>query len=81
MLVPEVLASIPEMGVLIDHVKPKRSGITNVGNTAQGFHNYEDSTRVTDINKHLLMRCAVIFLAPSCGFQINMTAFHEYARL
>lgn len=43
------------------------------------FYNYEDSAKITVINKYLLKRRAFILRDLSTGFQTNTTAFPEYA--
>ena len=49
-LLPEVLAKVPETGLLVEQVKPGGNGTTNDGNTARCF-----LTIITGINENVLM--------------------------
>jgi hypothetical protein len=67
------------MSLLVDKVPQEEVEPQTTKTPPFFFHNYEDSTKITGINKDLLKRCAVILQALSFGFQTNTTDFPEYA--
>lgn len=70
-----------EMGLIVDQVCPGGAGTTNDGNTARRFfRNYEDSARITGIDKELIRRFGVILQALASGFKIDVAAFDAYCQ-
>ncbi|XP_018361254.1 PREDICTED: uncharacterized protein LOC108759993 isoform X1 [Trachymyrmex cornetzi] len=68
-----------ELGLNVD--KPKvGSGISNDGNTARCFfEKYEQSVKITGIDQDIIHRFYVILQAISCGHDINVDNFRQYA--
>lgn len=68
-----------ELGLNVD--KPKASsGTSNDGNTARCFfEKYEQSAKITGIDQDIIHRFYVILQAISCGHDINVDNFRQYA--
>nr|XP_046477788.1 uncharacterized protein LOC124216824 isoform X1 [Neodiprion pinetum]XP_046477789.1 uncharacterized protein LOC124216824 isoform X1 [Neodiprion pinetum]XP_046477790.1 uncharacterized protein LOC124216824 isoform X1 [Neodiprion pinetum] len=68
-----------ELGLNVD--KPKAgSGTSNDGNTARCFfEKYEKSAQITGIDEDIIHRFYMILQAISCGYQIDVDNFRQYA--
>lgn len=68
-----------KLGLLVD--QPKQGyGSTNDGNTARRFfQNSSISSQITGIDENLIKRFHVILQTISCGLDINISKFEEYA--
>lgn len=68
-----------ELGLLIDVVK-QGYGSTNDGNTARRFFdNYKKSSEITGVDQDLIYKFSILLQALSCGFDININSFRNYA--
>ena len=67
-----------ELGILVDSVK-HGSGSTNDGNTARRFFaNPSVVSEITNFNKELLERFAVVLDTLPCGYEVDSSKFLEY---
>lgn len=69
-----------QLNLSVDMPRAGGGGSSNDGNTARAFfRNSEVSAQITGVDEHLIHRFHVILQALSCGFDINIEAYHEYA--
>jgi len=68
-----------ELGLIVDRPKPGY-GSTNDGNTARRFfENSAISTLITGLNERIIKRFHIILQTISCGYDINVNNYKEYA--
>lgn len=69
-----------KMNLLVDKVMHGRSGTSHDRNIARKFFkNYQESARITGVNKNLMRRFYVILQSISPGFELNIEEFNKYS--
>ena len=69
-----------QLGLLVDVVK-QGFGTTNDGNTARRFFdNPKISAEITGLNEKLIHQFSVLLQTISCGFEVDINAFENFAK-
>lgn len=68
-----------ELGLSVDFVK-QGYGTSNNGNTARTFFsNSSNTSKITELNESLILRCDTILRTLSCGYEVDSEKYHKFA--